>query len=174
MQGPGCDLLHSSGRLMVFLISPVEGPGPARNEQFTLTSCITSLGGATHWGDEAFGASLGCCLFWETLLWEELTRNISRVIHVKRIEWINPKKKYWIIMTGQDRTCSPTRTVGGPEARGVDLLGSHAYNDKNDNWDGAGLSEDNRHNFWENSPALDWGLQRNMGVQTCFTSLDQF
>lgn len=39
------DLLHSSGRLMVLLISFVPDPAPARSEQPTLTSCITSRGG---------------------------------------------------------------------------------------------------------------------------------
>lgn len=43
--GTWWDLLHSSGRLMVLLISFVPDPAPARSEQPTLTSCITSRGG---------------------------------------------------------------------------------------------------------------------------------
>lgn len=83
LQGHGCDLLHSSGKLMVFLISLVAGPGPAWNEQSTLTSCNTSLGGAVPRGNDPWAeleAFLCCSLFWEGFLWKEIIRNNLQVI----------------------------------------------------------------------------------------------
>lgn len=56
-------------------------------------------------------------------------------------------------------------TVGVAEAPGVDLLGTHAYNDYNYYCDGADFLEGSTDTVWGKRSASDWDLQKDAEEQ---------
>lgn len=177
MQWHRWDLLHSSGRLTVLLISLVGSSGPAWKERFTLTSCSTSLGGFTHCGADprgGIGASWSCSLLRGGFLCRERIRNNHRFpydIWEASFESVLKRSDH---TDKRERNRSHTMTVEGVEAPVVDPLGNRVYNDDYDYWDGPDLLEGSTHTVWETSPALDRGLQRNVQEQTLNSSFGQF